>query len=45
MLVPGHDLPMVLDNGAPRYLGQREAAIQAWFGDDMNQTTLLSLTG
>ncbi|MBU2534394.1 MAG: MBL fold metallo-hydrolase [Alphaproteobacteria bacterium] len=46
VLVPGHDLPMVIDEGGmPRYLGQREAAISAWFGDDMNETTLLSLTG
>lgn len=43
VLVPGHDLPMVIDNGSPRYLGEREAAINAWFGDDMDQTTLISL--
>ena len=43
LLIPGHDLPMVIDNGQPRFLGQREAAITAWYGDDMNQTTLISL--
>jgi N-acyl homoserine lactone hydrolase len=45
VLVPGHDLPMVLANGAPMYLGQRDAAITAWFGDDLEQTTRFDLTG
>jgi N-acyl homoserine lactone hydrolase len=45
VLVPGHDLPMVLDNDAPMYLGQRDAAIVAWFGDDLEQTTRFGLTG
>ena len=43
ILVPGHDLPMVLQNGRPRYLGEREAAIRAWYGEDLNQTTVISL--
>lgn len=43
ILVPGHDLPMVLENGTPRYLGTREAAIRAWFGEDLNETTVISL--
>lgn len=43
ILIPGHDLPMVLDGGEPRYLCEREAAINAWFGDDMNETTMISL--
>lgn len=43
ILVPGHDLPMLQENGAPRYLGEREAAIRAWYGEDLNQTTLISL--
>ena len=43
ILVPGHDLPMVLDGGEPRYLGTREAAIRAWFGEDLNQTTVISI--
>jgi N-acyl homoserine lactone hydrolase len=43
ILVPGHDLPMVLEDGQTRYLGEREAAIRAWFGDGMDQTTILSL--
>ena len=44
ILVPGHDLPMIQDNGAVRYLGEREAAIKAWYADDLNKTTLISLT-
>ena len=43
VLVPGHDLPMMLDDGVPRYLGNREAAIRAWFGDSLNETTVISL--
>jgi N-acyl homoserine lactone hydrolase len=44
VLVPGHDMPMVLDGGTPKYLGKREAAITAWYGDDMETTTLFNLT-
>ncbi|MEM7408129.1 MAG: MBL fold metallo-hydrolase [Pseudomonadota bacterium] len=43
VLIPGHDLPMVLDRGEPRYLGEREAAIRAWYGDDLNETQVFSL--
>ncbi|MCZ8406585.1 N-acyl homoserine lactonase family protein, partial [Achromobacter dolens] len=36
LLVPGHDLGMKLDaDGAPVYVGERHAAINAWFGDDL----------
>jgi N-acyl homoserine lactone hydrolase len=45
VLVPGHDLPMVLVDGQPTYLGQRDAAIVAWFGDDLEHTTRFELTG
>lgn len=45
VLVPGHDLPMVQDAGKVCYLGRREAAIRAWYGEDLNQTTVISLTG
>ena len=43
ILVPGHDLPMVLENGVPRYLCEREAGIRAWYGEDLHQTTVISL--
>lgn len=45
IVVPGHDLPMQLEGGVPRYIGTREAAISAWFADDMEKTTLISLVG
>ena len=44
VLVPGHDMPMVLEDGQPRYIGERQAAISTWFGDDLESTTLFELT-
>jgi glyoxylase-like metal-dependent hydrolase (beta-lactamase superfamily II) len=44
IVVPGHDLPMVLERGVPVYLGQRRAGIQAWFGDVLEQTIVFDLT-
>jgi len=41
--MPGHDMPMVLEGGEPRYLGRREAAISCWFGDTLDETTLFQL--
>ncbi len=41
LLVPGHDLPMVLEDGEPRYVGAREAAVEAWYGES-NETTTCS---
>lgn len=43
LLVPGHDVPMRLENDVPAYIGPREAAISAWFENDLEQTTLFSL--
>ena len=43
ILVPGHDLPMVQENGNVRFLGTREAAIRAWYSDELNKTTVISL--
>lgn len=44
ILVPGHDVPMTQQDGRPRYLGRREAAIRAWFGDDLETTRTFELT-
>jgi glyoxylase-like metal-dependent hydrolase (beta-lactamase superfamily II) len=44
VLVPGYDMPMVLEDGQPRYIGKRQAAISTWFGDDLESTTLFELT-
>jgi glyoxylase-like metal-dependent hydrolase (beta-lactamase superfamily II) len=43
LLVPGHDVPMVLEDGRPRYVGKREAAVSAWFGEDLETTKLFQL--
>jgi N-acyl homoserine lactone hydrolase len=43
VLIPGHDLPMLQEGGVIRYLGEREAAIRTWYGDDMESTTLIQL--
>ena len=44
VLVPGHDVPMVLEGGAPRYIGARTAALAAWFGETLANTTPFDLT-
>ncbi len=43
IVVPGHDVPMVLEKGQTKYIDKREAAVSAWFGDDMETTTLFKL--
>jgi len=35
---------MVQKDGRTQYLGVREAAIKAWFGDDLESTTTIQLT-
>jgi N-acyl homoserine lactone hydrolase len=44
ILVPGHDLPMTQDDGRIRYLGEREAALKVWNGDDLETTKLVRLS-
>jgi glyoxylase-like metal-dependent hydrolase (beta-lactamase superfamily II) len=44
VLVPGHDIPMVQNDGRPKYIGERRAGINSWFGEDLETTTLFSLT-
>src|SRR5947207_1971716 len=43
VLVPGHDLPMTQREGHVEYIGKREAALTAWFGEDIETTTLIEL--
>ena len=43
VVIPGHDLPMLQEDGVTRYIGRREAAIRAWYGDDMERTTTIDL--
>ena len=44
IVVPGHDIPMIQKDGRTEYLDVRQAAISAWFGDDMEKTTTIELT-
>ena len=44
IVLPGHDLPMQLAAGVPQFIGKREAAMSSWLGDDMETTTLFTLT-
>ena len=39
IVVPGHDLPMIIEAGVPTYIGTREAAIDACLSDGLEQTT------
>jgi N-acyl homoserine lactone hydrolase len=43
VLVPGHDVPMTQVDGCTEYLGQRDARVMAWFGDDLETTTVFRL--
>jgi len=44
LLIPGHDLPMQLDEaGQPVYVGERSAGITAWFSQSLAQTTTIDL--
>ena len=43
VVIPGHDIPMVLKEGRPEYLAKREAAMKAWFGDDLDTMTTIEL--
>jgi glyoxylase-like metal-dependent hydrolase (beta-lactamase superfamily II) len=45
VLVPGHDLSMVLDaQDQPQYLGQRKAGIAAWFSESIHEMHTLDLS-
>ena len=44
VLVPGHDVPMVLENGEPKYLAPREGGIASWFGETLDQLKMFDLT-
>lgn len=43
VVIPGHDLPMLQEDGVVRFIGKREAAIRVWYGDGMEQTTTIDL--
>lgn len=39
IMVPGHDIPMKLVDGKPLYLQKREAELQCWFSDNLEDIT------
>ena len=43
VLIPGHDAPMALEGGEPRYLAPREGAVAAWFGTGLDQLTVFDI--
>ena len=45
VLIPGHDLPMRLENTVPIYIGARKTGITAWFGETLDELHLFDLTG
>ena len=44
ILVPGHDLPMRLENNVTVYIGERKTGVTAWFGEDLDELHLFDLT-
>lgn len=44
VVLTGHDLPMVLQDGKPAFLGRRDAGIAAIFGDDVEDRTIFDLS-
>jgi len=43
LLIPGHDLPMVVENGVARPIGRHTAGIRAWFGENLEDMTRFDL--
>lgn len=43
LLIPGHDLPMTVENGVVRPIGRHEARIKAWFGETLAETVRFDL--
>jgi len=44
LLIPGHGLSMCLDaDGQPGYIGERKAAIAAWFSESIQTVTTINL--
>ncbi|MBW6398177.1 MBL fold metallo-hydrolase [Roseomonas sp. HJA6] len=43
LLIPGHDLPMTVENGVPRPIGRQHAEIRGWFGETLDDITTFDL--
>ena len=44
ILVPGHDVPMILQEGMPLYMADRQGGIAAWFDHTLEQTKIFDIT-
>ncbi len=44
ILILGHDVPIVPDDGEPRWLAERSAGIAAWSDTTLDQREVLDLT-
>lgn len=43
VLIPGHDAPMMLQDGEPKYMVPLEAGIAAWFGETLEQMQVFDI--
>ena len=43
IIVPGHDRPLIEEDGAFAYIGERNATIISWRGETLDETTAISL--
>ena len=41
--MPGHDIPMIQNEGRIEYLAPRSAVVKAWFGDNLETMTSFEL--
>jgi len=44
VVIPGHDVPMVLQDGEPVYIADRQGGIAAWFDTTLDQTKIFDIT-
>ena len=44
VLIPGHDVPMVLQEDVPVYIADRQGGIAAWFDSTLEQTKIFDIT-
>ncbi|ARD49055.1 MBL fold metallo-hydrolase [Sporosarcina sp. P33] len=44
LVIPGHDIPMKLENGVPVYVLERRADLQCWFSSTLNDVFKAKIT-
>lgn len=45
LMIPGHDIPMKLEGGEPVYIHKREASLECWFSESLEDMMQISLKG